>query len=276
MMMRKAKRCVAVFLCAVFFMLSIAGCEGAPEAEGGDGAENAASENATAASADDEYDKYIHDALETVKNNSVTTEDAPLGGTTPEVPKTSSDNSGDGKVIYVAKEDSEGVPEEVFVSSQEFDDFAEEEPETTPTPDPKTPAPETFEVGRGLVYIDGKYDTAYSANLLKYINDARTGLNYPAYTENVSLGTCANLRAKEITCYLSHYRPDLSKFYSLAPDYYKAEIITIDNSDVKETFDAWLEDPISRGIIFSDDYGSIGVSNYVCNGLNCIVVSIGY
>ena len=268
------KRNIAVFICVLCFALSLMGCEGkdAEDSDGDSGSLFGKSEDKKEA---DPYDDYIHNALEAVKDNGASS--ASDDGAAPRVPTASSDESGDGKVIYVEKEDSENVPEEVFVSSQEFDEFKSADTATpTPTPDPKTPAPSTFEVGKGQVYIDGKYDTSYASNLLKYINDARTGLNYPAFVENSSLATCANLRAKEITCYLSHYRPDLSKFYSLAPDYYKAEIITIDGANVKDTFDAWLEDPVSRGIIFSDEYGSIGVSNYVCNGLNCIVVSIGY
>lgn len=267
----KISRYVVVLCCMTLFSLCASGCEedGLKSLTGDDSSSEAPAQK----SDDEKYDDYIHDALEAVKDNAQPTDNTSAA---PQIPQTTTDNSGEGQVIYVEKEDSSNVPDEVFVSSQEFDDFDEDEEEPTPTPEVKEPAPDVFDVGRGLVYIDGKYDTSYSANLLKYINDARTGLNYPAFKENSSLGTCANLRSKEITCFLSHFRPDGTKFFSLAPDYYKAEIITIDGADVKSTFDAWLTDPVSRGIIFSEDYGSIGVANYICNGLNCIVVSLGY
>lgn len=266
----KICRCVSVLCCMTLFALCITGCE-ADDLKSLTG-DNSASEEPVEKSDEEKYDDYIHNALEAVKDNAQPADNV---SETPQIPQTTTDNSGDGQVIYVEREDSSSVPDEVFVSSQEFDDFDDEE-EPTPTPEVKEPAPDTFEVGRGLVYIDGKYDTAYSTDLLNYINDARVGLNYPAFKENASLGICANLRSKEITCFLSHFRPDGSKFFSLAPDYYKAEIITIDGADVKSTFDAWLTDPVSRNIIFSEDYGSIGVANYICNGLNCIVVSLGY
>ena len=230
----------------------------------------------TAPDSEQDYTDYIHDALEAVNK------DAKVDvGDVPPVPSASTPDSG--KVIYVEKEDSESVPESVFVSSSEAEDsFVDPADETKgqkdadSEPAEKQPTPDDFEVGTGLVYIDGKYDTAYASNLAAEINAARTGLNYDPFTQNTSLGTCANLRAKEITCFLSHYRPDGSTFFSLAPDYYKAELIAIDAATPKETLDAWMSDPISRGILMSKDYTTFGVSNYVCNTLNCIVVSLGY
>ena len=223
----------------------------------------------------DEYEDYIHEALEAVKD-SATVDTG--NGETSEIPDTDGEKS-EGRVIQIERQESDEEPESVFVSGTEAADTSDSSSSSSDSSSsdetPKT-TPDTFEVGTGFVYIDGKYDTTYSKDLLKIIQDARTGLNYPTANENKSLDICANLRAKEITCYLSHYRLDGTPYYSLAPDYYKAEIITIDGATAQETFDAWLEDPISRGIIFSKDYQSIGVSNYVCNGLNCIVVSFGY
>jgi len=233
--------------------------------------------------AEQDYQDYIHDALAAVRENATLDTDTP-------VTQAESDNSDDsGKVIYVERDDSPDTS--VYVSSSDSgstpdydnlfvndDDSAAETAgqKDADSVEEKKPTPATFDVGTGIVYIDGKYDTTYQANLQKLINDARTGLNYPAFTINSSLGICANLRSKEITCYLSHYRPDGSLYTSLAPDYYKAEIITIDGATEKETLDAWLTDPISRGLIFSKDYTNVGVATYVCNGLNCTVVSFGY
>lgn len=224
----------------------------------------------------DEYEDYIHAALEAVKDNAQVADAQDTTGEPAE------EKPLNGRVIEIDKSDDTEDSEPIFVSSEVADDVDtsdsdnQSSSDSSAQTDVKEKTPATFEVGTGLVYIDGKYDDAYKTNLLTTINDARTGLNYPAMTINESLNTCANLRAKEITCYLSHQRPDFSMFYSLAPDYYKAEIITIDSANPKETLDAWMTDPISRNILFSKEFTSIGASNYVCNGLNCIVVSFGY
>lgn len=270
------KRIILIFSIISMFAMLLSGC-GQEDGTSEDGT-NQNTEAASTGSDNQDYQDYIHDALEAVRdsatvdtgNNSVKTPD--------------NDVEGDGNVIYVEKEDPSQAPESVYVSSTEIDDQFEKPEETTSvapadsssSSEEKKVTPATFDVGTGLVYIDGKYDTTYQNNLLTLINDARTGLNYPAMTINESLGICANLRSKEITCFLSHMRPDGSMFYSLAPEYYKAEIITIDGASEKETFNAWLTDPVSRNIIFSKEYTNMNAANYVCNGLNCIVVSFGY
>jgi len=272
----KARRVVLLTACMIAFTFAFYGCDEKGDAEN---VENAPSEN-NSENINQDYQDYIHDALAAVRDSATVS----TGDNTASEPSGDTDSQ-DGRIIFVEKSDSPEDTESVFVSSSSADDlvFPEDPAKETegqkdadsPT-DTKETTPATFDVGRGLVYIDGKYDTAYQTNLQTIINDARTGLNYPPFTINTSLGTCANLRAKEITCYLSHMRPDGSMFYSLAPDYYKGEIITIDGATEKETFDAWLEDPVSRSMIFSEDYKNIGVSTYVCNGLNCTVVSFGY
>ena len=260
-----SKRIIAAMLCMSLAAMTLCGCDAEDE--------KANKEN-TQGSDKDAYDEYIHNALEAVKNNSSTPAAPGSAAPTPIV------DDQNGRVIYVEKEDSSKIPESVYVSSSVFEDPADnangQNSDSSSEPEVKEKTPETFEVGTGLVYIDGKYDTAYQGELLQYINDARTGLNYPEMTINTSLNTCANLRAKEIAALLGHMRPDGTMFYSLAPDYYKGEIITTDNATVKETFDAWMTDPISRNMLFSKEYTSIGASNYVCNGQNCIVVSFGY
>ncbi len=223
-----------------------------------------------------DYEAYIRDALSSVANTATITTDTPAVI----LPEDAEDT---GKVVYVERKDSEDIPESVFISSSETPAPTPEpmptfdtEPATSVTEPEPLVTPDVFDVGTGLIYIDGKYDTTYSSDLAKEINEARSGLNYPILMTNSSLTTCANLRAKEITCFLSHMRPDGSMFYSLAPQYYKAELIAIDDAPAKETMLAWMTDPVSKGILFSKNYTTFGVSNYVCNGLNCIVVSFGY
>lgn len=278
-MIRKSKwhiLIVTILMCA--FSLCMYGCGEKESDSDADDTQKTSGYQSTG----DEYEDYIHEALEAVRDSAKV--DTGMGDNSADEIIPDSDS---GRVIQIERGDSSDTPESVFVSgsdaaigmdngsSTDNSSSSSSSSSSSTTEGPKV-TPATFDVGTGLVYIDGKYDTAYATKLLTIINDARTGLNYPAMTTNTSLGTCANLRSKEITCFLSHFRPDGSYFTSLAPDYYKAEIITIDGATEQETFDAWMEDPISRGIIFSKEYSSIGAANYVCNGLNCIVVSFGY
>ena len=270
------RKIVIMIILTGLFSISFIACdpkdEEASEEQGGE--ETAAAD----AGADQDYEDYIHDALAAVRDNATVSTG---NSNNTEVPEDDST----GRVVYVEKQDSPDNPESVFVSSSDddlndvFEDPADEtkgqkDADSDANIDKTTPA--VFDVGTGLVYIDGNYDPAYQANLQTLINSARTGLNYLPFTINNSLGTCANLRAKEITCYLSHYRPDGSAYNSLAPDYYKAEIITVSGASEKDVLDAWLMDPVSKNLIFSKEYTNIGVSTYVCNGLNCTVVSFGY
>lgn len=264
--MRKITKLIIVGIYLLAFSIVLSGC-GEKEAE-------------EIEKAQDPYEQYIHEALESVRDNAQVDDSV---NTPPEV---TSDNP-NGRVIEFVRDD-ESEKEQIYISSDidsSYEDAFEDNSdvgdsntssETGTDPNEKKVTPAVFDVGTGLVYIDGKYDETYRTNLLQTINDARTGLNYPPMTINNSLNTCANLRTKEIACFLSHIRPDGSRFSSLAPDYYKAEIITIDSANPKETLDAWLLDPVSRNLIFTKDFTSIGASNYICNGLNCIVVSFGY
>lgn len=264
MKMSKIKKYIYICLCMLLFTIFLYGC--------GEKSDTNADDVEKSESSGDPYEDYIHQALEAVRD-SAQVADSASDTTSPD--SNESEVPSNGRVIQIERGEEKDAPEPVFVSSEVADDSTDTSDSKDDSDEKKT-TPETFEVGTGLVYIDGKYDDAYRTNLLKTINDERAGLNYPEMTVNTSLNTCANLRAKEITSYLSHVRPDGSMFYSLAPDYYKAEIITVDSANPKETFDAWMTDPISRGILLSKEYTSIGASNYICNGLNCIVVSFGY
>lgn len=267
--MRKRKF-ISLILIMVLCTLVMAGCdEENPEAkEGGK---------------DDAYEEYIHAALDAVNNDP----NAPVEDT--------SANEEPSKVIHVVDNDdsafaptSENLPEESGVIP-DFQDmgnvpFVDEQSSsngdaaagTTPTPSPTpTGTPDTFDVGVCCIYIKCEDDAGYGSEVVSAINKARTDLGYPELVENDGLSTCANRRTREVSAYLSHTRPNKEPFYSLAPDYFKAEMLGIGKSKSEATFDAWMTDPESRDLIFTTQYGSIGAHCIKVNDFYCVVVAFG-
>ena len=238
--------------------------------------EAAASEEDKAAeeAAKEGYDGYIQSVLNSVNGNPVTP-----------VPT-------DGKAIQFDKT----APDDMYVSSMEnpsttgtpdYDPFATTTPEpslsptvdpnATPTPEP-TPyiTPEEFEVGKCCIYINGENDSAYGTEIITAINKARTDLGYDPLITNKGLSTCADRRTREIAASFSHTRPNGQQFYSLAPDYFKAEMLIINNQKAEEAVDCLIKnDPISRNLIFTTKYKSIGASSFKCNGMKYTVVAFG-
>ena len=223
------------------------------------------------------YDGYIQSVLNSVNGNPDT---APVA------------DPSDGKAIQFDKT----APDDMTFSSMESPDTADtsdydpfatptedispsptEDPNATPTPEP-TPyiTPEEFEVGKCCIYINGESDSAYGTEIITAINKARTDLGYDPLITNKGLGTCADRRTREIAASFSHTRPNGQQFYSLAPDHFKAEMLIINNQKAEEAVDCLIKnDPISRNLIFTTKYKSIGASSFKCNGMKYTVVSFG-
>lgn len=136
--------------------------------------------------------------------------------------------------------------------------------------------PDDFPVGTSCIYISGEVDDTYGSDLITALNKARTDLGYPELIERTGLNKCADRRSREITSMLSHLRPNATPFYSLAPQYFKAEMLAVDGATPQETIDAWVRDPNSRTLVFTTKYTSVGAACFKCNGLKCIVVALGY
>lgn len=136
--------------------------------------------------------------------------------------------------------------------------------------------PDTFDVGTSSIYINGENDSAYATDIIASINKARTDLGYEALTEKDGLDKCADRRTREITCGLSHMRPNGQHFTSLAPQYFKAEMLAAGDGEPAETVDAWIKDLTSRDLVFTNKYTSVGAACFKCNGLKFVVVAFGY
>ena len=234
----------------------------------------------------DAYDQYIKDALSSVGGNAPTADgdaqNAPAAtvGKDISAPRTAAND------FAVSSMEGGDVNDP---NSDAYDPFAKptEDPEAslsptvdpnaTPTPSP-TPyiTPEEFEVGKCCIYINGESDSAYGTEVVTAINKARTDLGYKGLVNNKGLATCADRRTREIAANFSHTRPNGLFFTSVAPEHFKAEMLIIDNQKAESTVDALIKnDIISRNLIFTEKYQSIGASSFKCNGMRYTVVAFG-
>ncbi|MBO4905157.1 MAG: hypothetical protein J5367_08025 [Lachnospiraceae bacterium] len=263
--------CILLIVCLV-----LPGCDSKTEEGADTGADADASEPAPA----DDYEDYIRSAISSVNDAATQPQQ-----TTPAPTQTSD----------TAPAESPTIDDDVSISSMESPDDADyqfptksssdedpslsptEDPNATPTPTP-TPyiTPEEFDVGKCCIYINGESDSAFGTEMITAINKARTDLGYSPLISNKSLSTCADRRTREIAANYSHTRPNGLAFYSLAPEHFKAEMLAINNQKAEEVVDLMIKnDPISRGLIFTEKYQSIGASCFKCNGIKYAVVAFG-
>lgn len=259
--------------------------QGADAADGADTAGDAAS----SAESKDAYDDYIRSALASVDQGKKDNKATQPSDTTPAPVN-------DGRAVTTDR----SAGDDLYVSSMEepgdYDPFASKnlpdttptvspspspsptvDPNATPTPTP-TPyiTPEEFDVGKCCIYINGESDSAGGTEVVTAINKARKDLGYKEFVNNKGLATCADRRTREVAALYSHQRPNGQQFYSLAPEHFKAEMLIITGQKAEEAVDAVIKrDPISRNLIFTEKYQSIGASSFKCNGIKYTVVAFG-
>ncbi len=274
---------ISILISCVLAMNLMVGCDGA------DGNSETSSDTPDSGEASDkekdEYEQYIKDALSSVGGNAPSADtngdNAPAantGGKDISAPRTAAND------FAVSSMEDTDVNDP---DSDAYDPFAKptEDPEPSPTIDPNaTPTPEPtpyitpeeFEVGKCCIYINGESDSAYGTEVVTAINKARTDLGYKGLVNNKGLATCADRRTREIAANFSHTRPNGQFFTSVAPEHFKAEMLIIDNQKAEATVDALIKnDIISRNLIFTEKYQSIGASSFKCNGMRYTVVAFG-
>ncbi len=288
---RRFISCICV--CALLASFAMAGCD----SEGAEG-ENPDAAAESNASTDSEYDKYIKNTLSSLDQNGNA---APTDGSAPD--QTGGANpsanaiSPDDKIVKTDRT----APNDTYYSSMENPDTAlwslptktpvitptgtatpTADPSATPTSGTPTPTPtpyitpDDFEVGTCCIYMNGESDSAYGTEIVTAINKARKDLGYKEFEKNSGLAKCADRRTREIAANYSHIRPNGQMFYSLAPEYFSAEMLIIDNQKAENTVDAIIKnDPISKDLIFTTKYQSIGASSFKCNGMKFTVVAFG-
>lgn len=228
----------------------------------------------------DPYEEYIKNALDSVNDNGETPVETPTKDPNEKDVQTERTRA---KIPYVSSMESPDTVDPFYniydtpTPSDSESPTPTEDPNATPTPTP-TPyiTPDEFEVGKCCIYINGESDSAYGTEVITAINNARKDLGYPELVKNTGLSTCADRRTRELAAAYSHTRPNGLPFYSLAPEHFKAEMLVINNQKAEDTVDIMIKkDPISRNLIFTEKYQSIGASSFKCNGMKYTVVAFG-
>ena len=273
--------CFAVVLVCIISMFFLQACDSQSGSdESGAGTEGQSSEEENQEK--DPYDEYIRSALQTVNQNGKTSDDVtPTNAPTsiPDIPTVTPADD-----FAVSSMESPDDYADVFTTptpypteTAEASPSPTEDPNATPTPTP-TPyiTPDEFDVGKCCIYINGESDSAFGTEVITAINKARTDLGYKPLITNKGLGTCADRRTREIAANFDHTRPNGLQFYSLAPEHFKAEMLLMTMQKAEDTVDAMIKnDPVSRRLIFTEKYQSIGASSFKCNGTRFTVVSFG-
>ena len=280
------KRTIAYAIITCVIATALAGCGGGnaeskKDTLGADVSKQTATQNKN--DGDQDYSEYIHNAMQSVTKDAVTPapEKEDDLGQVVVVPDM------DGDSLYVSA--SEQLPEDSGITPVFGDELTEaensEEDESTDedetaegaeSEEPEELTPDEFEVGTSCIYIRGEIDAAYGSDIISEINKARVELGYKELKEKKGLDTCADRRTREVAAHLGHMRPNATPFYSLAPQYFKAEMLAIDGANAADTVLAWIRDPVSRSLIFTNKYSSIGAACLKTNDLNCAVVAFGY
>ncbi len=248
-------------------------------------------QNATSPSENDkksEYDEYIKSALSNVENSgSVTAAPTQDSSGNPATAVTVDRNPiDDTSAVSSMDADSIDGGDYPFAPTGSYSDTPTPTPtgteSPTPTVDPNAPTPtpyitpDEFEVGTCCIYMRGESDAAYGTEIVTAINKVRKDLGYPEMKKNTGLTNCADRRTRELAASYSHTRPNGLPFYSLAPEHFKAEMLIINEQKGDEAVDAIItNDPISKNLIFSKKYQSIGASSFKCNGRHYTVVAFG-
>ena len=202
------------------------------------------------------------------------------------------DNS---RIMQIQRSESLPVPIITPVPTGESVSVAEapvlETKDTTPTPTPTPEAedettekdpnktgngtPLVFAVGDCTYVALGSMDKTMAGEILTAINAYRTRGNLPPLEANMSLEFCADVRSKESTACFNHTRPNGSMWYTVAPAYYKAELLAKDYGTAKDTVDAWMSTATGRQYLLSPDLLSVGISVFHHDGRNFCVAGLG-
>ncbi len=285
--MRRFGSVTTLIICSIL-CLGMPGCNSAQESADAETAGEAEAEKPH-----DAYDDYIRNAIATVDGNRAG--DTSAGNASQEAKDTqpsrtvSVDRTAPSDFYISSMENKDAIPDPYVFNPSDgditpvpTDDTSASpspttDPSGTPTPTP-TPyiTPDEFETDTCCIYINGESDSAFGTEVVTAINKVRKDLGYKEFVKNKGLSDCADRRTREIAANYSHTRPNGKPFYSVAPEHFKAEMLIINNQKAEDTVDTLIKrDSISRDLIFSNKYQSIGASSFKCNGMKYTVVSFG-
>ena len=281
----RRKSLLLILLCLAL-CVPVTGCDsaGTDTAPGADSSDNETT--------GDDYDNYIKDALEKVNkgNTPSNTPEENVPQTPSDVMSVQMDRTAPDDV-QVSSSESSYTDDPYYPTGDDVDYFITPvptetasptpttDPNATPTPEP-TPyiTPDEFDVGRCCVYVRGESDSAFGTEIVTEMNKVRKDLGYYELIKNKSLATCADRRTRETVALFAHARPNGEQFFSLAPQHFKAEMLITSNEKEKaeDIVDGLIKgDPISKYLIYTTKYKSVGASSFKVGGMHYTVVAFG-
>lgn len=138
------------------------------------------------------------------------------------------------------------------------------------------PTPNLFPIDECQVEINGVYDSKFAKELVDAINAARTDYMIGPVTRNTSLLACADIRCKEQSYFIGHFRPNGTSWQTVAPGYVQGECIAVDYRKAADVVEAWLSVNQTRVQLMNPDYTQIGTSVYNINGNLFIAAEFGW
>ena len=93
---------------------------------------------------------------------------------------------------------------------------------------------------------------------------------------NTSLLACADIRCKEQSYFVGHFRPNGLPWNSVSYDYAQGECIAVDYRTAADVVEAWLSVNDTRIQLMNPDYTKIGTSVYNIDGTLYIAAIFGY
>ena len=135
--------------------------------------------------------------------------------------------------------------------------------------------PYVFDVADSTVIAFGEFDKAMSDSIFAAINVYRANGHLKPIERNQSLDFCADCRSKEASYSFSHIRMNGTYWFTVAPAYYKAELMATDYATAQATVDGWMQTATGRQYLLSEDLMSIGISVYKVDDRNFIICALG-
>ena len=135
--------------------------------------------------------------------------------------------------------------------------------------------PLVFDISDCTCIAFGEFDKTMSDAILAAVNVYRANANLEPLQHNQSLMFCADCRSKEASYSFSHTRVNGTYWFTVAPAYYKAELMASDFATAQQTVDAWMQTATGRQYLLGNEYLSIGIFTFRSGGRNYIVCALG-
>lgn len=166
---------------------------------------------------------------------------------------------------------SDDIPDEF--NPDDFNDPDDEEKD----PHEHEKTENLFPVDECQVEINGVYNSTMSRDIIAQINAARVDYGIGEVTRNTSLLACADVRCKEQSYFIGHFRPNGMPWSTVAPNGEAiGECIAVDYRKAEDTVTAWLSVNKTRMQLMNPEYTSVGVSVYDIQGTYYIAAIFGY